>query len=317
MGDDTAPRSTYGGQAVIEGVMMRGTRAYSIAVRSPDQSILVQTWPLGRLHRTRWNRVPFLRGLLVLWDALSLGIRSLTFSANAQALKESERIEGASLTLSLLGSLFVGAAGFLLLPVGAAHLLQNLLGLGSLTTNVVEGSLRLALLIGYIWSIGRVPEIRRVFSYHAAEHMTIHAFEAGETLSAQAVARHPKEHPRCGTAFLLTVALLSVVLFTLLGPMTLGARLLTRLLAIPLLASLAYEYVRLTARLADRWLGRILTWPNLALQRLTTRPPSPDMVEVAIRSFEALLDRERELGSDSEGSQASSASSASGSILRR
>jgi len=317
MGDDTPRRSTYGGQAVIEGVMMRGTRAYSIAVRSPDQSILVQTWPLGRLHRTRWNRVPFLRGLLVLWDALSLGIRALTFSANAQAVKESERIEGASLTLSLLGSLFVGTAGFLLLPVGAAHLLQNVLGLGSLTTNVVEGSLRLALLIGYIWSIGRVPEIRRVFGYHAAEHMTIHAFEAGEILSAEAVARHPKEHPRCGTAFLLTVALLSVVLFTLLGPMTLAGRLVTRLVAIPLLASLAYEYVRLTARLADRWLGKLLIWPNLALQRLTTRPPTSDMVEVAIRSFEALLDREREFGSDWENSQASSASSASESIRRR
>ena len=295
MGVDSTRRSTYGGQAVIEGVMMRGTRAYSIAVRTPDQSIKVQTWPLSRIHRSRWNRVPFLRGLLVLWDALSLGIRSLTYSANAQALKDSDRIEGASLTLSLLGSFFVGAAGFLLLPVGAAHLLQAVLGIGSLTTNLVDGSLRLALLIGYIWSIGRVPEIRRVFSYHAAEHMTIHAFEAGEPLEAVVVARHPKEHPRCGTAFLLTVALLSVVLFTGMGPMTLGARLVTRLVAIPLLASVAYEYVRLTARLADRRLGRVIAWPNLALQRLTTRPPSPEMVEVAIRSFEALLDREREL----------------------
>ena len=295
MGVDSTRRSTYGGQAVIEGVMMRGSRAYSIAVRTPDQSIKVQTWPLSRIHRSRWNRVPFLRGLLVLWDALSLGIRSLTYSANAQALKDSDRIEGASLTLSLLGSVTVGAAGFLLLPVGAAHLLQAVLGFGSLTTNLVEGSLRLALLIGYIGSIGRVPEIRRVFGYHAAEHMTIHAFEAGEPLETVVVARHPKEHPRCGTAFLLTVALLSVVLFTGMGPMTLGARLVTRLVAIPLLASVAYEYVRLTARLADRRLGRVIAWPNLALQRLTTRPPSPEMVEVAIRSFEALLDREREL----------------------
>ncbi len=297
--------------------MMRGEQAYSIAVRSPDQSILVETWPLGRLHRSRWNRIPFLRGLLVLWQALSLGIRSLTFSANAQAAKESERIEGAPLTLSLIGSLLIGTTGFLLLPAGAAQLLQRLLGMGALATNLVEGGLRLALLIGYIWSIGRVPEIRRVFAYHAAEHMTIHAFEAGERLDVPAVSRHPKEHPRCGTAFLLTLALLSVVLFTFLGPMTLGARLVTRLLAIPLLASLAYEYVRLTARLADRTLGRILIWPNLALQRLTTRPPSPDMVEVAIRSFEALLQRERELGSGQESAQASSASSASGSILRR
>jgi len=317
MGDNSGRRSTYGGQAVIEGVMMRGSLAYSIAVRAPDQSILVETWPLGRLQRGRWRRIPFLRGLLVLYDALSLGIRSLIFSANAQALKEAERIEGASLTLSLLGSLVIGTAGFLLLPVGAAHVLQSLFGLAALTTNIVEGSLRLALLIGYVWSIGRVPEIRRVFGYHAAEHMTIHAYEAGEILNSQSVARHPKEHPRCGTAFLLTVALLSVLLFTLLGPMTLGARLLTRVLAIPLLASLAYEYVRLTAWLADRWLGKVLSWPNLALQRLTTRLPSSEMVEVAIRSFEALLERERQLGSESGAFQASSASSSSGSILPR
>jgi uncharacterized protein YqhQ len=297
MAADSTRRSTYGGQAVIEGVMMRGPAAYSIAVRAPDQSIVVESWSLGRLASSRVKRIPFLRGLLVLWEALSLGVRSLAFSANAQALKESERIEGASLTLSLAGSLLVGTAGFLLLPAGAAHLLQGLFGLSSFTANIVEGGLRLSLLIGYIASIGRVPEIRRVFGYHAAEHMTIHAFEAGDELSAAQVARHPKEHPRCGTAFLLTVALLSVVLFTLLGPMTLGARLVTRVVAIPLLASIGYEYVRLTARLSETWLGRILIWPNLALQHLTTRPPDPEMLEVAIRSFEALLERERELGS--------------------
>ncbi len=297
MGADSTRRSTYGGQAVIEGVMMRGLRAYSIAVRAPNQSIVVESWPLGRLARSRLRGIPFLRGLLVLWEALSLGVRSLAFSANAQALKQSERIEGASLTLSLAGSLLVGTVGFLLLPAGAAHLLQGLLGLSPFTANLVEGGLRLGLLIGYIASIGRVPEIRRVFGYHAAEHMTIHAFEAGDELNAAQVARHPKEHPRCGTAFLLTVALLSVVLFAALGPMSLGARLVTRLLAIPLLASIAYEYVRLTARLTETWLGGILIWPNLALQRLTTRPPDPGMLEVAIRCFEALLDRERELGS--------------------
>ncbi len=307
MGDDSNRRSTYGGQAVIEGVMMRGSRAYSIAVRAPDQSIVVDSWSLGRLSRSRLKRIPFLRGLLVLCEAISLGVRSLAFSANAQALKESERIGGASLTLSVAGSLLVGTAGFLLLPAGAAHLLQGFFGLSSFTANIVEGGLRLSLLIGYIASIGRVPEIRRVFGYHAAEHMTIHAFEAGDELSAAQVARHPKEHPRCGTAFLLTVALLSVVLFTLLGPMTLGTRLVTRVVAIPLLASIGYEYVRLTARLSETWLGRILIWPNLALQHLTTRPPEPEMLEVAIRSFEALLDRERELGQDLEGAQEGSA----------
>jgi len=307
MAADSTRRSTYGGQAVIEGVMMRGQRAYSIAVRAPNQSIVVESWPLGRLARSRLRPIPFLRGPLVLWEALSLGVRSLAFSANAQALKQSERIEGASLTLSLAGSLLVGTAGFLLLPAGAAHVLQGWLGFSAFTANIVEGGLRLALLIGYIWSIGRIPEIRRVFAYHAAEHMTIHAFEAGDELRPARVARHPKEHPRCGTAFLLTLALLSVVLFAVLGPMSLGARLATRLLAIPLLASIAYEYLRLTARLAETWLGRILIWPNLALQHLTTRPPDQGMLEVAIRGFEALLERERELEQELEGAQASSA----------
>lgn len=296
MRSDGSPLPTYGGQAVIEGVMMRGTNAYSIAVRTPDQSILIQTRALGSLPRSRWMRIPFLRGLLVLWDALVLGIRALIFSANAQAANEAERIEGTSLTLSLVGSLSAGVFAFLLLPAGAAHLLQILVGWGGLATNLFEGALRLALLIGYIWGIGRVPEIRRVFGYHGAEHMTIHAFEAGERLSVDAIARHPKEHPRCGTAFLLTVAVLSILLFSLLGPMTLISRIGTRLLAIPVLASLAYEYIRLTARLAQRPLGRILLWPNLALQKLTTRPPSTEMVEVAIASFEAMRTRDRELG---------------------
>ena len=295
MGSARSPLPIYGGQAVIEGVMMRGTNAYSIAVRTPDQSILIETRSLDSLARSSWMRVPFLRGLLVLWDALVLGIRALTFSANAQASNEAERIEGSSLTLTLVGSLSVGITVFLLLPAGAAHLLQNLSGWGDLPTNLVEGVLRLALLVGYIWSIGRLAEIRRVFGYHGAEHMTIHAFEAGERLSVESVARYPREHARCGTAFLLTVAVLSILLFSLVGPMTLLSRLGTRLLAIPLLASLAYEYIRITARLAQRPLGRVLLWPNLALQKLTTRRPSAEMVEVAIASFEAMRTREREL----------------------
>ena len=295
MGSARSPLPIYGGQAVIEGVMMRGTNAYSIAVRTPDQSILIETRSLDSLARSSWMRVPFLRGLLVLWDALVLGIRALTFSANAQASNEAERIEGSSLTLTLVGSLSVGITVFLLLPAGAAHLLQNLSGWGDLPTNLVEGVLRLALLVGYIWSIGRLAEIRRVFGYHGAEHMTIHAFEAGERLSVESVARYPREHARCGTAFLLTVAVLSILLFSLVGPMTLLSRLGTRLLAIPLLASLAYEYIRITARLAQRPLGRVLLWPNLALQKLTTRRPSAEMVEVAIASFEAMRTREGEL----------------------
>lgn len=286
----------YGGQAVIEGVLMRGAHAYAIAVRAPDHSIQVETEPLSRLYRSRLVRLPFVRGLLILWDALSLGIRALTYSANVQAEDESDRIEGASLTVTLLLSLGGGVVAFFLIPAGAAHLMQQWIGAGPLATNLIEGAIRLALLVGYIWSIGRVPEIERVFGYHGAEHMTIHAHEDGAPLTTEAIARYPKAHPRCGTAFLLTVVVFSILVFSLLGPMSLAARLGSRVLLIPILSSLAYEYIRLTARLSHLPLAQPLIWPNLALQRLTTRTPSPDMIEVAIESFNRMREAEKSAG---------------------
>jgi uncharacterized protein YqhQ len=228
----------------------------------------------------------------VLWESLVIGIRALTFSANAQAEDESERLEGASLTLTLLGSIAIALVAFLLVPAGAAILLQRLLDITDLAANVIEGAIRLGLLIGYVWSIGRMPEIERVYGYHGAEHMTIHAYEAGMPLSPESVRNFNREHPRCGTAFLLTVALLSIILFSLIGPLPVLTRLASRVVLIPVLASLAYEYIRFTARFADRGWVRPLVWPNLALQRLTTRSPSEGMIEVAIASFESMRQRE-------------------------
>lgn len=271
---------------------MRGSRAYAIAVRAPDTSIQVESQELGPLYRSRLIRLPLLRGLLILWDALTLGIRALAFSANVQATDESERIEGASLTLTLLVSVGAGVAAFILLPAGAAHLIQLLTGASALITNLTEGLMRLLLLIGYIWGIGRVSEIKRVFGYHGAEHMTIHAFEAGSPLTVEHIGRYPRAHPRCGTAFLLTVVVFSIVIFSLLGPMPLVTRLASRLLFIPILAALSYEYLRLTARFAHMPLFRALLWPNLALQQLTTRAPSADMIEVAIASFNRMRQAE-------------------------
>ena len=286
--------SPYGGQAVIEGVLMRGARTYTVAVRTPDRSILIESENFATASRMRWRKVPLVRGLLVLWESLVIGIRALTFSANAQAEDESERLEGASLTFTLLGTIAIALIAFLLFPAGVAVLLQRLLGTSDFASNVIEGVIRLGLLIGYIWSIGRMPEIERVYGYHGAEHMTIHAFEAGAELAPREVRRFPREHPRCGTAFLLTVALLSIVLFSLIGPLPLLPRLASRLLFIPVLAAVAYEYIRFTARYYDRTWVRPLMWPNLALQRLTTRAPSDGMIEVAIASFEAMRKREEE-----------------------
>ncbi|NUM45248.1 MAG: DUF1385 domain-containing protein [Anaerolineales bacterium] len=292
---------TYGGQAVIEGVMMRGARAVAIAMRDPNQNIILHTEKLGGIYKSPIAKIPFLRGLVMLWDALGLGTRALTISANVQT-GEDEKLEGPALYLTLGISLAFGIGLFFLVPAGAGWLFERfpIPGLAespalSWLGNLLEGMVRLILLIGYIVLIGRLEDIKRVFGYHGAEHKTINAFEAGDELTPENVARHSLEHPRCGTAFLLTLVLLSVLMFTLLGPMSLFWRITTRILLIPVLASLAYEYIRWTATHLDSPFVRWLIKPNLALQHLTTREPSREMLEVAIASFNAMRAEEERL----------------------
>jgi uncharacterized protein YqhQ len=277
----------YGGQAVIEGVMMRGSQAVAIAMRSPDKDIVLHTEPLSAIYRSRLAKIPFLRGLVILWDALGLGMRALTISANLQT-DEDEQLEGAALYLTLGLSLAIGIGLFFLAPAAIGHWLGQWLDLAPWVANLFEGLVRLAILVGYIWGVGKMEDIRRVYGYHGAEHKTINAFEAGAELTPEEVARFPLEHPRCGTAFLLTVVVFSIILFTLLGPMPLLPRLGTRLLLIPVLASVAYEYIRWTATHLRWQLVRWIVKPNLALQRLTTREPDLAMLEVAIKAFEEM-----------------------------
>jgi uncharacterized protein YqhQ len=277
----------YGGQAVIEGVMMRGTAAWTVAVRAPDSSIQIDRRVLGKAYHGRLAQAPFIRGLFVLWDAIVLGTSALSFSANIQAGEE-DRIEGAPLTLTILFSLALGIGIFFLLPVGAAYLIQRWLAWPGWSANLIEGLIRLAILILYIWGIGFIPDIARVYGYHGAEHMTINAFEEGSPLTVDDVLKYSRLHPRCGTAFLLTVIVASVLVFSLLGPLPLVLRLLSRLALLPVLASLAYEYIRLSSRFPDNLWFKLLIAPNLALQELTTRPPERGMVEVAIAAFHAL-----------------------------
>jgi uncharacterized protein YqhQ len=289
MASRSQPQSlpTYGGQAVIEGVMMRGRSSCKVAVRTPDKSIEVEDLALSSVYRSRWATLPFLRGLLVLWDALGLGMRALTFSANVQAGEEA-KIEGAPMVLTLAFSLLFGIGLFFLLPAGGAYLVEQFTPLSPGWTNLIEGLVRLLLLVGYIWGIGLMPDVERVYGYHGAEHMTINAFEAGAELDVQNVRQYSRQHARCGTAFLLTVVVFSVILFSLLGDMSLLPRLLSRLLLLPVLASVAYEYIRLTSRFLDRWWIWPFVAPNLALQNLTTRPPDDSMLEVAIAAFQAM-----------------------------
>jgi uncharacterized protein YqhQ len=285
---------TYGGQAVIEGVMMRGSHSLAIAMRAPNHEIVVHTEPLSAIYRSRILKIPFLRGLIALWDALGLGMRALTLSANVQS-GEDEKLEGPALYLTLGVSLALGVGVFFLAPALVGQLGEHFLGMNAWWSNLAEGLIRLALLVAYIWVIGRVPEIRRVFAYHGAEHKTINAFEAGAELTPQSVARFPLEHTRCGTAFLLTLVLLSVVLFSLLGPLPVFWRLASRILLLPVLAGLAYEYIRWTAAHVQSPLVRWMIKPNLALQRLTTREPSLEMLEVSIAAFNAMRSKETQL----------------------
>ncbi len=298
---------TYGGQAVIEGVMMRGAKSVAIAMRSPENKIILHTEKLGGIYKTRITKMPFLRGLVVLWDALGLGMRALTISANLQT-GEDEKIEGPALYLTLALSLMFGVGLFFLLPAGVVYGIEWLSGSNpgsfSLTAqpvsglwspwvgNLLEGIVRLLILVGYVSLIGRMEDVKRVFGYHGAEHKTINAFEAGDELTPEIVAGHSIEHPRCGTAFLLTLVLLSVLLFTLLGPLPLIWRLVSRVLLIPVLAALSYEYIRWTAAHLDSRLVQFMIRPNLALQHLTTREPDLKMLEVAIAAFQKMRQEE-------------------------
>ena len=239
------------------------------------------------IYKSKIIKIPFLRGLVALWDALGLGIRALTISANIQT-GEDEKLEGPALYLTLAISLTFGIGLFFLLPAVLGQLSERVLGISSWWSNLLEGLLRLALLVGYIWIIGKSSEISRVFAYHGSEHKTINAFEAGAELTPETVSHFSLEHPRCGTAFLLSLVLLSVLVFSLLGPLPMFWRLASRILLIPVLAGIAYEYIRWTANHLDSKVVRTMIKPNLALQHLTTREPTLQMLEVSIAAFNTM-----------------------------
>ncbi len=283
---------SYGGQALIEGVLMRGSHVAAIAMRSPDQQIVVQTEKLGAIYRSKMAHIPFLRGLVLLWDALGLGMRALTTSANMQT-GDDEKLEGASLYLTIGLSLTIGVVFFFLAPAWVGQLLERYLQWSAWWSNLAEGIIRLGLVVGYIWAVGKMPDIARVFAYHGAEHKTINAFEAGWELTPENVAKASMEHPRCGTSFLLTLVVFSVLLFSVLGPLPMAWRLISRVLLLPALAGVAYEYIRWTSVHMNRAWVRWIVKPNLALQHLTTRTPTPEMLEVAIAAFNGMQAEEK------------------------
>jgi uncharacterized protein YqhQ len=281
----------YGGQAVIEGVMMRGKKYAAIAMRNPQGEIAIHTEKLSKIYQSRIMKIPFLRGLVGLNDALVLGMKALTISANTQT-GEDEKLEGPALFFTFALSLGIAILIFFLIPAGVGQAVERYLNWKPWVGNLLEGLIRLIFLIAYMWGIGQMEDIKRVFSYHGAEHKVINAFEANAELTPESTKKFSLEHPRCGTAFLLIVVLFSVLLFTALGPMSLVWRLVSRILLLPVLAGIAYEYLQWTARNLHNPLVKMLVKPNLALQHLTTNEPSLDILEVSIAAFNAMRELE-------------------------
>ena len=280
----------YGGQAIIEGVMMRGSKSVAIAVRNPSGQIVVQREPLNAfIYQGPISKIPVLRGLTSLWDALVLGIRALMRSADI-ALGEEEGVEfsGPVAWGTMALSLALGVGLFFLLPMFLVSLVDKYIS-SSLISSAAEGVIRILLFIGYIAAIGLMPDIRRVFAYHGAEHKTINAYEDGATLEPAAVAKYSTAHTRCGTGFLLIVLVIYILITAPMGRPPLLIRLVSRLVTIPIVAGISYELMKYGARHYDNPLVKALVAPGLALQRLTTREPDESMLEVAIASLKSVL----------------------------
>ncbi len=280
-----------GGQAVLEGVMMRGVSTWAVAVRKPDGEISSTVEPIvSWAQRSRVLRWPVIRGVVALAESLKIGFRALAISANAQLDEgdEPEEIGGLTWGLTIAFSLALAIGLFFVVPVGATSLIKDWLGSAFLFW-LVEGLLRTAIFIGYLVAISRIHDLRRVFEYHGAEHKTISCFEAGDELVPERAAIYSRLHPRCGTSFLLIVMVLAIFVFAPIGLPAWYWLLASRILGIPLIAGLSYEVIKWAGRnRRKRWVRGVM-WPGLMLQNLTTREPDRDQLAVAIRSLQEIL----------------------------
>ncbi len=275
-----------GGQAVIEGVMMRGFGKVATAVRKPDGEIDVQLKPVNSItDKYPILKLPFLRGSVTLFESLILGIRALSFSAQT-AGEEDEQLSDKEMAGTIFFALILAAVLFIAIPTFAAKFLKTLTA-DPFVLNIVEGFVRMAIFFAYIFAISRMEDIQRVFQYHGAEHKTIFGYEADLPLTVENVKKFPRLHPRCGTAFLLIVMIVSIFVFAFLGWPDLWLRILSRILLLPVVAGIAYEVIRFSAR-SKNSIVRAAIMPGLWLQYLTTREPDDSMIEVAIASLNAV-----------------------------
>ena len=269
-------------------IAMRGLHQATVAVRNPEGEIVFKHEPLNVERRRMWENLPFLRGILMLWDALNLGTRALNFSATVAIGEEDEPPSSLATTGALILSLVFAIGLFFVLPAFLASLAERY-GATPLQREVIQGLIRLLLFLGYIIIISRLPDIKRVFEYHGAEHKTVFAWEAGDDLTVANARRHPRQHPRCGTSFLMVVMLVSIVLFSVVKFDSLALNMLTRIALIPLIAGISYEIIRAAGKKESGAIFKLMTLPGIWMQNLTTREPSDDQLEVAIYALKESL----------------------------
>ena len=291
-------RPTYGGQAVLEGVMIRGQSHVAIAVRRPNGAVAIQRRPLSSLYTGTLRKIPLVRGVILLVETLSLGMRALSYSANVNmedpdadpdSEVESEELGRGAVAGMLLISFAFAITLFFLLPLFASRPFEGAFG-NDILSNVAEGVIRLVVFVAYIWIIGRMPDIKRVFMYHGAEHMTVHAQERGDPLEIDAIRKYSPAHPRCGTAFLLTVMVVAIIAFVFVPREPLWWLITSRIIFIPVIAAAAYEVIRLSGRYEDNPLVKLISAPNLLLQKLTTRWPDDDQIEIAVAAMQTAIE---------------------------
>jgi uncharacterized protein YqhQ len=297
-----AKRFYYGGQAVMEGVMMRGQKAMVTAVRRPNGGLALDTRLLSGFYVGRWRRTPLVRGVIVLIEALVLGIRSLLYSANVSLEEEKADISGWFVWLMLLVSVGVAVVLFFMAPLFLANLIKPYIT-SAFVFSLVEGLIRVAIFALYLWLISLMPDIRRYFAYHGAEHKSINAYEAGVPLEVEAVKKYSTAHRRCGTSFLFVVLVIAIIVFALVGLPALWLMVLSRIVLVPVIAGLSYEVIYFTANHANNPVVRAISAPGLWLQAMTTREPTDDQLEVAL----AALNRALELDQAEEAQPSTSA----------
>jgi len=282
------PRHNYGGQALIEGVMMRGRDALAVALRHPDGRIVFATERLDSgFHGSQLAKLPFIRGLVVLYETLVVGTRWLVRSAGLQAEEDDVELGKGAIALMLAITLAAGIGLFFLLPLLLSSFIAS--GSTSFAQPLAEGLIQVAIFLGYLTFISRMPDVYRVFQYHGAEHKTIHALEAGDPLDVASIDRHPTAHPRCGTEFLVVLIALSIIAFSIVGKQEPLVMVASRFVLVPVLAGVGYEVLRLGAKFRSNPIVKAIMYPGILVQMITTKQPTPDMIEVAIVSMEEAL----------------------------